>query len=387
MLKITLAVGTFFLPFLTAHAMTLRSIMVRAVGLCVFAIVPRVAHADDAAARALSSSFVMPANSVLRDIMAQAIPVGTPHRPLSSPGLPTGLSYTVDASIAFPYGQTGTAANLPGGIDAVLGYGINRRHRITAGYYEFQEYPFGFNTGTVPVYLQGLASPVGTENLNTAPIDVATKNKILTFVSQNLFLIGGKFPIVISPTYLARTANIGGHGDTQLVEINGFPQTLRLRSSEEYLVPLTVPFLATPKLFGTLTGALQWNVNLNGANSAPNHAQVFELLYLEYRANRSTTFFVQPSRLVQYFAIDPDPEYVPTLLFGVSHKFTKYTFVQMMGSTGGASNRKQPGITSITCQQIAPNGQCAVSAPSISGLHAAQVQIQFGVGSPSVIPL
>lgn len=335
----------------------------------------------------MSSALVLPANSTLRDIMAQALPVGSPKRPLNSPGLPTGLTYTLDASSAFPYGQTGSSAGLPGGIDAVLGYGINKYHRIQAGYYEFQEYPFSFNTGTVPVYLQGLSSPVGSANLQTQSVDAATKNKILTLVSQNLFLIGGKFPIIISPTYLARTANVGGHGDTQLVEIDGFAQTVHLRSSEEYLVPLTVPFLASPRFFGTLTAAAQWNVNLNGANVAPNHAQIFELLYLEYRASRSTTLFVQPSRLVQYFAIDPDPEYVPTLIFGLSHRFTKQTFVQLTGSTGGASNRKFPGITSITCQQISPTGACAVSAPAIGGLHAAQAQIQFGIGSPAVIPL
>lgn len=330
---------------------------------------------------------VMPANSVIRDIMAQAVPVGTPQRPLNSPGLPRGLTYTLDASIAFPYGQTGTSAELPGGIDAVVGYGLGRYHRLQAGYYEFQEYPFGFSSGVVPVYLQGLSSPVGQANLRDASVNATTKNKILTLVSQNLFLIGGKLPIIISPTYLARTANVGGHGDTQLVEINGFPQTVHLRSSQEYLVPLTIPFLASPRFFGTLTAAAQWNVNLNGANTTPNHAQIFELLYLEYRASRSTTVFIQPSRLVQYFAIDPDPEYVPTLLFGLSHKFTKNTFVQIVGSTGGASNRTSPGITSITCQRIAVNGSCAVSAPAVSGLHASQVQIQFGIGSPSVIPL
>jgi hypothetical protein len=59
----------------------------------------------------------------------------------------------------------------------------------------------------------------------------------------------------------------------------------------------------------------------------------------------------------------------------------------MLGSTGGASNRSQFGITSITCQQISPSGGCAVSTPAVSGLHASQVQIQFGIGSPSVIPL
>ena len=364
----------------------LRRLMT-AVASCALASFPALACADDAAARALSSALIVPAGSALRDVLAQALPVGSPKRPLSSPGLPTGFTYTLDASMAFPYGHTGSKSELPGGIDAVVSYGFSKSTRLQAGYYEFQEYPFGFNTGIVPVYLQGLSAPVGTADLSTQPIDVTTKNKILTLVSQNLFLIGKKLPIVISPTYLARTANVDAHGDTQLVEVNGFPQTVHLRSSQEYLLPLTIPFLASPRFFATLTAAAQWNVNLNGANVAPNHAQIFEELYIEYRLNRSTTVFAQPSRLVQYFAIDPDPEYVPTLLFGISHRFTKQTFVQLLGSTGGASNRSRPGITALTCQQISPAGACAVSAAAIGGLHASQVQIQFGIGSPSVIPL
>jgi hypothetical protein len=371
-----------------AHAMRLRLRLLWAtLASCALAVLPALARADDAAAYALNSALVMPSAAELRQVMAQALPVGSPKRPLSSPGLPTGLSYTLDASIAYPYGQTGSKSELPGGIDAVVSYGFTKHNRLQAGYYEFQEYPFGFNTGTVPVYLQGLSSPVGLTNLSSQSIDVTTKNKILTLVSQNLFTIGGKFPIIISPTYLARTANVGGHGDTALIEVDGLPQTVHLRSSEEYLLPLTIPFVASSRFFGTLTAAAQWNVNLNGANVAPNHAQIFELLYLEYRASRSTTIFAQPSRLVQYFAIDPDPEYVPTLVFGISHRFTKQTFVQVIGSTGGASNRQHPGITSLTCQQISASGACALSAAAIGGLHASQVQIQFGVGSPSVLPL
>jgi hypothetical protein len=370
------------------HAMRLRfRLLTSAIAWCVLLAFPGLARADDAAARALNSALVMPAASELREIMAQALPVGSPKRPLSSPGLPTGFAYTLDASFAFPYGHTGSASELPGGIDAVVSYGFTKHTRLQAGYYEFQEYPFGFNTGIVPVYLQGLSSPVGTANLNAQPIDVATKNKILTLVSQNLFTIDGKLPIIISPTYLARTANVGGHGDTQLVEIDGFPQMVNLRSAQEYLLPLTIPILSSPRFFGTVTAAAQWNVNLNGANAAPNHAQIFELLYLEYRLNRSTTVFAQPSRLIQYFPIDPDPQYVPTLLFGISHRFTKQTFVQVLGSTGGASNRLHPGITSLTCQQISAAGACALSAPAVGGLHASQVQVQFGIGSPSVLPL
>ena len=162
---------------------------------------------------------------------------------------------------------------------------------------------------------------------------------------------------------------------------------LRTRTVEQYLLPVTIPFLSTPRMFGTLTAGPQYNVNINGANAVGNKAQLFELAYLEYRASPMTTFFVQPSRLIDYLPPDPSPQFIPTLIYGVSHKFTKNTFMQIVASTGAPSNRKNLGITSITCQQITLAGGCGNPAPTIEGLHAAQVQIQFGIGSPSVIPL
>ncbi|GAC1411080.1 MAG: hypothetical protein NVSMB64_20600 [Candidatus Velthaea sp.] len=352
-----------------------------------FACLPRPAVADESLARPLTSSIVTPANSTLRDIMAQAVPVGTPERPLSSPGLPTGLTYTLDVSAAFPYGNTGSNSNLPGGVDAVLGYGVNKHFRLQAGYYDFQEYPVAFNSGVVPVYLQGFGPPIGSQDLSRVPNDVAVKNKIITASVQGLFLIAKKLPVIITPTYLARRGTIGGHSDEQLTEINGFPQQIRVRTVEQYILPVTLPFLSTPRMFGTLTAGPQWNVNLNGANAVGNHAQIFELAYLEYRASKQTTFFFQPSRLIDYLPPDPYPQFIPTIIYGVSHKFTKNTFVQIVASTGAPSNRRKLGITSITCQQISPGGSCGNPAPTIEGLHAAQVQLQFGIGSPSVIPL
>ena len=319
--------------------------------------------------------------------MAQAVPVGIPKRPLNTPGLPTGFTYSLDASIAYPYGHIGYDAKLPGGVDAVVGYGFSKHTRVQAGYYEFQEYPTGFNDGTVPVYLQGLGAPIGSQNLAQAGIDVTTKDKLLILQAQNLFMIGGKLPIIISPTYIARTAKLGGTDDSRTFEVNGFPMTAKLRTNETYLLPVTLPFLSTPKMFGTLTVAPEWNVNLTGANVAPNHAQLFELLYLEYRANKQTTFFVQPSRLIDYLPADPYAETIPTVLYGISHKFTKTTFVQIVGSTGTPSNDRRLGVSALTCQQITATGGCGNPVPTLNGLHAAQVQIQFGIGSPSVIPL
>lgn len=341
--------------------------------LCLFA---QPACADDVTAR------------IMRDVVAQSVPVGTPEKPLSAPGLPVGLNYTLDASVAFPYGNTGANARLPGGIDVVVGYGFSKKFRAQAAYYEFQEYPVGFNSGVVPVFLQGLGAPITRSDLSQANLDVTVKNKILVANASYLFVVGKKLPIVVSPTYIARSGTIGGHSDELDAEINGFPQRIRLRTVEYKLVAITVPFLSTPRMFGTLTAAPQWVVNTNGANRS-NTAQIFELLYTEYRASPRTTFFFQPSRLINYLPPDPFPQYITTVIYGVSHKFTKNSFVQIVASTGAPTNKTPNGITSLTCPRIAANGQgCAVQPlASIGGLHAAQVQIQFGIGSPAVIPL
>ncbi len=96
---------------------------------------------------------------------------------------------------------------------------------------------------------------------------------------------------------------------------------------------------------------------------------------------------MQPSRLIDYLPPDPYPQFIPTFIYGLSHKFTKQTFIQVVASTGTPSNRKKVGVTSITCQRITPVGGCGSPAVTIEGLHAAQVQVMFGIGTPSVIPL
>ncbi len=367
---------------------------------------PLSARADVAGASAMNSGLVEPANASLKRVLsdikterdaaardvAQGNPPGAPQAPIHRPSLPQGFTYNLDVSFAYPLSNVGFNAGDPGGVDAGFAYAFDRTHRLTVGYFEIQQVPVNFSNVNVPFYLQGFTGPgtnlPGTSlgTVNTGVVDATTKDKIFQVGLQNLFVIGNKLPIVITPTYLAHTAIIGGHSDSQLVETDsGFPAVVRLRTEQEWLLPITLPFLSTPRMFGTFTVAPQWLNHRSGLNQT-NKAQLFMLGYLEYRANKQTTFFVEPSRLVAYNPVDPYPEYTPTLIYGLSHHFTKQTFVQMSVVEGGATNyNNQWGITSLTCQRLPCN--TSQVAPHFAGLHAASVQIQFGIGSPTVLPL
>jgi hypothetical protein len=353
--------------------------------------------ADGSDAAALRTQLVQPANDAIRTKLdalaparqtAQAVPVGTPQQPLSRPALPPGLSYNLDLSIAAPTSNPGFSTTDPGGLDAGIGYRFTPGNRFQAGYYEVQNVPLGFANTRVPFYVQGLTGP-GTSVpaaqtfANTGSVDVTTKDKILTLLDQNLILLFGRLPIVVSPTYLSHAANVGGHGDKELVEVDGFPSVLHTRTEQEYILPVTLPLLATPRFFATVTAASQWLVHTAGVNQT-NHPQFFALAYLEYHASPATTFFVQPSRLVQYDPTDPYPQYTPTIIYGVAHHFTKRTFLQATVLTGGATNYPL-GITGLTCQKL-PCGPGQV-APTIGGLKSSEIQVQFGIGSPAVVPL
>ncbi|MBV9438565.1 MAG: hypothetical protein JOZ24_01090, partial [Candidatus Eremiobacteraeota bacterium] len=224
-------------------------------------------------------------------------------------------------------------------------------------------------------------------DLSNPAQDVSIKNHILTASTQFLFTVaagGRKLPIVVAPTYFARWGTISGHSDVQQIEYNGYPTITRLRTEQSYLVPITIPFVSTPRVFAAVTAAPQWLVHTAGVNQ-DNHAQIFELLYAEYRATKRDTIWIQPSRVLDYLPNDPYTEYVPTFIAGISHRFNPWAFVQVSLQSGAATNRSPYGVTAVTCQRL----PCAASqvAPSVGGLHAAQVQIQYGLGSPTVIPL
>jgi hypothetical protein len=376
------------------------SVAVCAAACAAITLAPLTARADVSEAGAISAGLLAPANAslqrALRDLsaekdaapgdVAQANPPGSAQAPAQRPSLPRGFTYNVDVSFAYPYGNIGYNASMPGGVDAGFGYGFTRTNRLQVGYYEIQQFPVGFSNKTVPFYVQGFTGP-GTAlagiNQSTGAVNATTKDQIFTIVDQNLFVIGNKLPIVISPTYLAHTAKIAGGDDTALIEYNGFPVSVRQRTEQEWLLPLTLPFLSTPRMFATATVAGQWLNHLDGINQT-NKAQVFLLGYVEYRASPSTTFFFQPSRLVQYNPVDPFPEYTPTFIYGLSHHFTPQTYVQMSVLTGGATNYKELGITGLYCQNLP---SCSSVATSRGGLKATTVQIQFGLGSPTVLPL
>ncbi len=373
--------------------MTRRLVRAAALSIALIVGANAAASADPGMAQVLNSSVVLPATGALRNqadpwAIAQAKPIGQTERPLREPGLPQGFAYTLDASIGYPLNSTGKDnVKFPGGIDAVAGYGFNRFFRLQAGYYELPEYPTGFDQGSVPVYLQGVSSPISSADLHAAQQDVTIKNKIFIFNVQNLFTIAKRFPIVVTPTYIARTGTVGGHSDNTIIDVNGFPQAVKIRTFQEELVAVTLPFLSTPRMFGTYTIAPQWLVQKSGAN-VDNHAQLFQLLYIDYRLTPKATLFFQPSLLQDYTPTDIYSSHIPTVIYGANYKFTKQTFVQVVVSGGTPVNPLDGkiGITRVTCQTIAG---CAANqvVPRIGGLKAAQVQVDFGIGSPSVIPL
>ncbi|MDE2572590.1 MAG: hypothetical protein KGM44_08735 [bacterium] len=350
------------------------------------AVAAAPAAADSSLAQALSDQLIPSANHALKSALrdrhvAQASTTAEEPEKHAPVGLPTGWSYSVDLSSAWALGNTGASRNLPGGIDAVFGYGFNPHLRLQAGYYDLQEYPIGFNTGTVPLYVQGVANPIGSIDLSQAHTNAATKSKFTILLAEDLVRIG-KLPLVITPTYFSRTASIAGASDVETVELNGRAQQVQLRTAQVQGLAVTMPFLSTPKMFGTITAEPLWLVNRNGANQT-NKAQMLEILYLEYRPSEHTTLFIQPSHVPNYLPIDAYPQHLNAVFYGISQRITRNTFVQLVIETGAPSNVTPYGISSVTCQQLAP---CSPT-PTIAGLHAAQIRLKFGIGTPTVIPL
>jgi len=100
---------------------------------------PTLALADGGTVDAMSQNVVTGANTAIKNFMShsvsQAPPVQQP-KPNAPQGLPTGLTYTFDLSMAYPFGNIGTFGSkwLPGGMDAVLGYGFSPYSRVSAYY-------------------------------------------------------------------------------------------------------------------------------------------------------------------------------------------------------------------------------------------------------------
>lgn len=316
-------------------------------------------------------------------------------------GLPTGFNYTLDLSAAYPFGDIGKGKRwLPGGFDAVASYGFNPKQRLVLNYYELQHYPVGFNTGTRPVFLPaafpqqpgGCVDLTGANAGGCAPqnIDVTTKDHFfLAYFNQLLILGKGKtaIPLVISPTYVARTsrvaASLSGNDDiVPFVDQKGIPHTdIHTRTAQIKSIALTLPFLKTPKMFGTATVAPSWLMHTAGVNEE-NHAQLYQILYVEYTPRAGTKFFFEPQSSRDYLGADRYAQHLVAYFLGASQQVGKVGFVQLVLNSGSPTNYAPYGVSQFNCFAL-PCSQNTV--PVVGGLKATQLQIQFGIGSPSVL--
>jgi hypothetical protein len=350
-------------------------------------------------------------NAMKKTTVAQVPPVTQqPVGGAQSAGLPTGFTYTFDFSIAHSLGNTGDFGKkwLNGGVDAVAGYGFNPTTRLVANYYELQHYPVGFNSGQVPLYLPA-AFPPGPANPTcvdlsgktspacagiSSPIDVTTKDKFLLLNFEKLFTLAtiGKgdnarsIPLVVTPTYVARWSNVAGsngnHDVVPFVDSNGIPHTdISTRTAQLYSVAFTLPLLKTPKMFGTFTAAPSWLVHTAGLNQQ-NHAQIYQILYLEYTPVAGTKIFFEPQVSRDYLPTDPYAQHLAAYFLGASQQVGKMGFVQVILNSGSPTNYSPYGVKQLNCLAL----PCSANTlPTVGGLKATQVQIQFGIGSPSVI--
>jgi hypothetical protein len=387
------------------------------VAVAAFAILaPALPAFADGTADVYQQSILPGANSAIKNYLdqqkAQAKVAQAP--PVSQPALgpvialPPGFTYTADITTAYPYGNIGSYGRqgwLMGGVDLQAGYGINWSTRVVASMFQLQHYPYGFNSGLAPVYLAGFRNPVGCADLSDGNacgpgtgrnINVRTKDTFGVFMLEKLFVIKpdmlpGPVPIVISPTYVARGGQIGfapGNNDVVPFTYNlpdGPVENIPVRTAQYYAVAITLPFLKTPKMFGTFTVAPQWLVHTAGANSG-NSMQLPQVLYLEYTPTKSTTFFFEPQSARDYLPTDPYPEHLIAYFLGVSQRLTRYSFVSVVLNSGNPTNLGPDGVTGIKClsAQQAINNACGLA---IGGLKATQLQLQFGVGSPTYFPL
>jgi hypothetical protein len=340
----------------------------------------------------------------LQPTLAQVPPINQqPVGGAAQAGLPTGFTYFADLSIAYPFGDIGTAQGkwLQGGMDAMASYGFNPTSRVVASFYQLQHYPYGFNSGTVPLYLPAGIPAAGCVNLNGVPangcgaqnLDLTTKDSFLLLSYEKLLTLGKikdrPVPLVITPTYVSRWSQINQSGQPHsdvvpfVNPLNGLPVTgVPTRSAQYWSLAFTAPFLKTPKFFGTFTLAPTWLVHLAGVNQQ-NTAQLYQILYLEYSVNNNLRLFLEPQSSRDYLPTDPYAQHLAAYFLGATQRLGKNEFVQVVLNSGGPTNYSPYGIKYFQCYSL-PCSQSTV--PAIGGLKATQLQVQFGVGSPVVLP-
>ncbi len=395
-------------PFFRASLATLVA--------CSFGFSAIPASADQS--QALATGVVSGANTAIRNAMekpkpadnvAQVPPVQQqPVGGKQEAGLPPGFTYFADLSIAYPYGNIGTFGKrwLPGGFDAMAAYGFNPKQRLVASYYELQHYPYGFNSGQVPEFLPPGFPP--TPGVNPACIDLSgansatcsgipaqldltTKDRFLLLSFEQLVSIGKMkgqgIPLVITPTYVSRWSTVAaanGNSDVvPFIDQSGVPHTdIHTRTAQYDSVAFTFPFLKTPKMFGTFTVAPTILTHLNGVNQQ-NNWQLYQILYLEYNANKNLRFFFEPQSSRDYLPTDPYAQHLNAYFLGGTERLGKSGFLQVVLNSGGPSNYSPYGINYFQCYALPCQKN---TVPAQGGLKATQLQIQLGIGSPVVLP-
>jgi hypothetical protein len=109
-------------------------------------------------------------------------------------------------------------------------------------------------------------------------------------------------------------------------------------------------------------------------------------LYLEYTPTSHTTLFFEPQSARDYLPTDQYPEHLFAYFLGLSQRLTPYTFVAIVLNSGAVLNEGPDGVTAIKCDTVqqALNNACGLQ---IGGLKATQLQLQFGIGTPTYFPL
>ena len=318
----------------------------------------------------------------------------------------TGFGYSADITTAYPYGNIGSLGRqgwLMGGVDATLEYSPKTTTRIVASMFQLQHWPYGFNSGLAPIYVAGFKNPVGCADLGGSDIcgpgtgqniNVRTKDTFGIFALLQVLFIKGlpgnrELPVVITPSYVVRSGIIGESvNNNDIVPFAYNPpdgpyfDNVPTRTAQFKAVAVTVPFLKTSKMLGTFTVAAQWLVHTAGVNSS-NHIQTPQVLYLEYNPTPTTRVWFEPQSARDYLPTDPYPEHLIAYFLGVSQRFARYGFVQLVLNSGNPTNLGPDNVTAIKCLTISPQ-QCG---PVVGGLKATQLQLQFGIGSPRFFPL
>jgi hypothetical protein len=357
------------------------------------------------------SGVVSGANTAIRSLMssspvAQVPPVNQqPVGGTQQLGLPTGFTYFLDASEAFPFGNIGTFGKhwLPSGIDVMGAYGFNPQERLVASYYELQHYPVGFNSGKVPVNVPGfppgaLCTDLSGSNANPLcpgqNLNVTTKDRFLLLSFEQLMIVGTMkhrpIPVVVTPTFVSRWSQVGGspYANSDVVPFadqnNVIHTDIHTRTAQYDSIAFTFPFLKTPKMFGTLTLAPTVLTHLNGVNQQ-NAIQLYQILYLEYNLNKDTRFFFEPQASRDYLPTDPYAQHLNAIFVGATRRIGKDGFVQLVYNSGGPTNYGSAGVQYIQCNTL-PCGAPGNAAPRVGALRAQQLQFQIGIGSPVVLP-